>query len=161
LSFGYNPAPDGDDPTEVEIRIFATRLLGTREYAIAELKARIERKWPGAQGIQTVVEEMVQENLVSDSRFAEAFVRSRRNKLQGPLKIRSAIRTRGVDDATLAQAMDLPESSWIELAEQWLNRQGCVIATIQDRSRYYRRLQNRGFTHSQAMTALGRVGTEP
>ena len=160
MSFGNETNRLDEEPSELEIRIFATRLLGVREYAVRELIARICKKWPKALEAEKVVGEMVSENLVSDERYAESFVRSRRKKFQGPIKIRAAMGSKGVGDAIIASALSDTDESWIDLAAQWLGRSGYVSSSIQQRAKFYRRLINRGFSHSQAMTGLAQVDAE-
>ncbi len=88
------------------MRAFAYRLLGRREYGIVELEHRIRHKWPEAEECWELVGQLAGENLVSDQRYAEAFTRSRVQRHQGPLKIRAAMRGKGVPDSIIATAME-------------------------------------------------------
>jgi SOS response regulatory protein OraA/RecX len=45
---------------------------------------------------------------------------------------------------------------WRGLASEWLERQHSGPIDFNDKQKYYRRLLNRGFTHSQAMDAINR-----
>ena len=139
------------------IRAFAYRLLGRREYSRAELGQRITRKWPqlDRETLGALVESLVEENLLSDERFAESYVRSAIRKHQGPLKIRAALRARGVADALIASELDRFADQWTDLAWEWLERQNPGPLDFEARGKFYRRLVNRGFTHDQAMDALG------
>ena len=91
------------------MRAFAYRLLGRREYSLFELRQRLVRKWPSETDIDRraadLVDALASENLVSDERFAESFVRSRIQRHQGPVKIRAEMRTRGVPDSLIAQEL--------------------------------------------------------
>ncbi len=135
------------------MRAFAYRLLGRREYGLVELGQRIRQKWPEAEGVGGLVEQLAGENLVSDQRYAEAFTRSRVQRHQGPLKIRAAMRAKGVPDSTIVEAMEAEGGNWMELAREWLQRQHTGELRFKDKQKYYRRLVNRGFTHDQAMDA--------
>ncbi|MDT8320692.1 MAG: regulatory protein RecX [Xanthomonadales bacterium] len=139
------------------MRAFAYRLLGRREYSIAELVRRLEQKWPQAGDIGSLVESLVDENLLSDRRFAESFVRSRLQRSQGPLKIKAALRAKGVGDGDIAAALTADDGQWAELAAAWLQRQHAGALDYDDRKKYYRRLVSRGFTHEQAMEAINRL----
>lgn len=101
-----------------------------------------------------MVNELAGEGLVNDSRFAEAFLRSRIARFQGPRKIRAELRARGVSEADVEHALRREEQDWTALASQWLRRQGCALPVDERRDAYYRRLVNRGFSHDQAMDAL-------
>jgi regulatory protein len=138
------------------MRAFAFRLLGRREYSVFELDRRIRQKWPEASGVQDLLDALVEENLLSDERFTESFVRFRIQRYQGPLKIKAALRTKGVSDYLISRELEGHSDEWLDLAIQWLDRQNIGEIDFNARKKYYRRLVSRGFTHSQAMDALNR-----
>jgi regulatory protein len=148
-----HPPLSSSGPSSNEMRAFAYRLLGRREYSLVELENRIRQKWPEAEDIGNLVEQLAGENLVSDQRYAEAFTRSRVQRHQGPLKIRAAMRGKGVPDSIIAAAMEAEAEHWLELAREWLQRQHPGQLDFKDKQKYYRRLVNRGFTHDQSMDA--------
>ena len=153
-SFGAgNSEPGNSGPSNTEMRAFAYRLLGRREYSIVELENRIRQKWPEAEAVGELVGQLAEENLVSDERYAEAFTRSRVQRHQGPLKIRAAMRGKGVPDPIIATAMEAEADNWLELAREWLQKQHSGQLSFKDKQKYYRRLVNRGFSHDQAMDA--------
>ena len=143
------------------MRAFAYRLLGRREYSVFELDRRIRQKWPEADGVSDLIDALVEENLVSDDRYTEAFVRFRVQRYQGPLKIMAALRTKGVSDALISRELDARAEEWPELAAQWLERQNPGTIDFDAKKKYYRRIMSRGFTHSQAMDALNRTHSSP
>ena len=142
------------------MRAFAYRLLGRREYGIHELSQRLRQKFPNARrdpdDISELVDALIEENLVSDERFAESFVRSRANRHQGPLKIKAALQAKGVSGSEVSQALSLYDGEWTNLAHNWVHRQLPEELSYEERGKWYRRLRNRGFTHDQAMDALNR-----
>ena len=145
----------GDEaPSPNEMRAFAYRLLGRREYSAFELGRRIRQKWPDAGGTEELVAALVEENLLSDERFTESFVRSRLRRYQGPLKIRAAIRSKGVDDGLVNCELDSHAHEWTPLAREWLEGQHQGPIDFELKKKFYRRLVSRGFTHDQAMDAL-------
>jgi regulatory protein len=143
-------------PSSNEMRAFAHRLLGRREYSVFELDRRIRRKWPDADGVQDLLEALVEENLLSDERFTESFVRFRIQRYQGPLKIKAALRTKGVSDHLISRELDAYSEQWLDLAVEWLDRRNVGVIDFDAKKKYYRRLMSRGFTHSQAMDAINR-----
>ena len=156
------------DPNETpgasELRAFAYRLLGRREYSVFELGQRIRQKWHAAEGIDELSEELLQalqgENLLSDERFVESFVRSRVGRHQGPLKIRAALRDKGVSDALVSDELEAYSDQWTGLATEWLSRQLSGPIDYDLKKKFYRRLASRGFTHSQAMDAMNRISKD-
>jgi len=155
-------APDA--PSANELRAFAYRLLGRREYSVFELRQRLLQKWGDASDLDLLVEDLLQalvdENLLSDERFVESFARSRVARYQGPLKIRAALRQKGVEDRLIAAELDAPSGSWADLAAEWLDRQHAGPVDFEARKKLYRRLANRGFTHDQAMDAIDRLSRQ-
>ena len=145
-----------EQPSAGEIRAFAYRLLGRREYSMFELDQRIRRKWPQLEpsAAAALLEALVNENLLSDQRFTESYVRMSIRKQQGPLKVRAALRARGVADALVSCELGRHADRWIDLATEWLQRQHAGPLDFDDRKKYYRRLLSRGFSHDQAMDAL-------
>jgi len=146
-----------DTPSSNKMRAFAYRLLGRREYSAYELGQRIYRKWPEADGVEDLLQALAEENLQSDERYVESFVRFRLQRYQGPLKIRAALGTKGVSDTLVARELDAHAHEWSDLAEQWLDRQNTGTIDFDGKKKYYRRLTSRGFTHEQAMNALNRT----
>ena len=146
-----------DAPSLTEMRAFAYRLLGRREYSVFELDRRIRQKWPEATEVDELIAALVEENLVSDERYAEAFVRFRIQRYQGPLKIKAALRTKGISDALISRELNAHSDEWIDLAAQWLERQNPGAIDFEKKMKYYRRIVSRGFTHDQAMDALNQL----
>ena len=162
---------EGSQPSASEMRAWAYRLLGQREYSVAELGQRLRLKWPGPEsgpesgqgsgpgsdGVGELLDALVAENLLSDERFTESFVRSHIQRQHGPLKIRAALRAKGVADALIAAELDRHIDAWADLAAQWLERRHSGPLDYASRGKFYRRLLNRGFTHEQAMEAIDRT----
>jgi len=103
---------------------------------------------------EKVVSDLAGENLVSDQRFTEMFVRTRMRRLYGPVKIRGELRGLGVSDYLIAQEMAFEQETWFDSASQWAEKRCRGELDYQARSRIYRSLTNRGFTHEQANVAL-------
>ena len=148
--------PTGDQPSTSRVRAFAYRLLGRREYSVFELDQRIQRKWPELDStvIRDLLEALAEENLLSDERFTESFVRMAMQKHQGPLKVRAGLRAKGVADSLISRELDRHAGEWTDLAGAWLERQHPGPLDFDARKKFYRRLLSRGFSHDQAMDAL-------
>ena len=96
------------------------------------------------------------ENLLSDRRFAESFVESRSARGQGPLKIRYALRERGIGDQLAGAAMDTGDRRWCEQALSVRRKRFGAEppADIRERSRQARFLAQRGFEQEHIRYAL-------
>jgi len=151
------PEPAGS-PTAADIRVFALSVLARREYAVLELQSRLLRKWARSEGadglIAAVVDDLRCEGLVSNERFAASFIRSRMQRLQGPVKIIAELRARQVPEQVVSSAMLAYQDHWVRLAADWLQRHAPAGLDYPHRAKYYRRLIQRGFTHEQAVKGL-------
>jgi len=148
-----------------DIRAHAMSMLARREYSVNELHARLCTKWREAEDIvqlaDRLVDDLVTEGSLSDQRYVAAFVRSRGQRSQGPVKIRAELRQRQLSAELIEQELGQGLEYWVNLAATWLSRQHSGELQFEDRARYYRRLVNRGFSHEQAMSALSRYSADP
>ena len=87
----------------------AMKFLALRERSEQEVRARLRRSCYDEQTIQRVLDTLGLHDLVSDERFAEAWVRSRSRKY-GKNRIAQELRVKGVDRRQAQEALDtLPE----------------------------------------------------
>jgi len=142
------------DLTEAEVRDIALRYLGRREYAIEELRHKLVQRGADSEITDTVINELADENLVSDQRFTEMYVRMRVRRLFGPLKIRGELRSRGITDRLIAEVMPGGDDTWFDTASQWASKRCTGELDYAARAKIYRSLMNRGFTHEQANVAI-------
>ncbi|MGM0413426.1 MAG: regulatory protein RecX [Pseudomonadota bacterium] len=134
----------------------AIRLLARREYATAELNARLEQRGHERATVAAVVAELADEGLVSDERFAEAFINSRVERGQGPAKIGAELRQRGVETALAEPHLEAVD--WVERARAaYHHRFGNAEppADYRERAKRMRFLQQRGFTAEQVRRVVG------
>ena len=142
------------DLTEADVRDIAMRYLTRREYGIEELRQKLLQRDSDPDIAEKVVTDLVDENLVSDQRFTEMYVRMRIRRLFGPLKIRGELRSRGISEHLIAAAMPDGQETWFDVATQWADKRCHGELDYAGRAKFYRSLMNRGFTHEQANVAL-------
>lgn len=145
------------DLTEAEVREIAVRYLTRREYGIEELRQKLLQRGADSVFADTVVSDLADENLVSDQRFTEMYIRTRVRRLFGPLKIRGELRSKGIADYLIAEAMPSGQEAWFDAASQWASKRCQGELDYAGRAKIYRSLMNRGFTHEQANVALDRI----
>lgn len=143
--------------TEAEVRDMAVRYLSRREYGIEELKRKLIQRGAQSGLVESVVSDCVEQNLVSDERFAEMYVRTRVRRHFGPLKIRGELRQRGIGDQVIAYAMQLEQEVWFDSAAYWVARRVHSELDFAARAKLHRSLMNRGFSYEQANVALDRL----
>lgn len=146
--------------TESEIRDIALRYLGRREYAVQELRQKLLQRGADSRLTDTVITELVEQNLLSDERFTEMYIRMRVRLLFGPLKIRAELRGRGIADHLAAQFMPSEEDAWFNAAAKWAEKKCRGEMDYAERARVYRSLMNRGFTHEQANAAVDQISRQ-
>ena len=69
-----------------------------------------------AADVRSAVDRLAGEGWQSDTRFAEALVRSRASGGYGPLRIRAELSTHGLDREAVAAAMATFDGDWTEAA---------------------------------------------
>lgn len=150
--------PD-DEPAEVgaaDVRAAATRLLARREYARVELERRLTGRGLPRPVVAEVLDALAAENLLSDERFAESFVRARADRGYGPTRIRRELAERGVAGELADEAIAGAETDWDSLALRVrVKRFGPEVPPdFPGRARQMRFLNYRGFTEAQIRAAL-------
>ena len=122
------PETDPRQPelTEAALIERALRLLARREHSRVELRRKLlrGRSSNGGDGrnaeaqaqVNSVIDDLVRRDLLSDLRFAEAFVRRGVDRDQGPLKIRAGLRDRGVADDVIDDALTFSDDFWLDRA---------------------------------------------
>ena len=154
---------DTAPPSLSDLRIYAGRLLARREFAVAELRARLERRYSADESVRDLIRELLeslqQEGALSDLRFTESFIRSRLNRFHGPIKIRAQLRERHVPENIIESSLAELGEEWVPLAAAWVSRHGPGTLDFAQRAKYHRRLVNRGFSHQQANAALSEAAS--
>jgi regulatory protein len=137
-----------------DARTFAYRYLGAREHSCQELRDKLQRRGVPRDIAYIAVDELAEEGLVSDQRYAESFARSRIGRYQGPLKIRAELRKRGISDALIDQSLSAHEDDWLQLALHWAGKRLEGTLDREAKARLYRSGTRRGFSHEQMMRAI-------
>jgi len=133
------------------------RLLARREHSLRELTAKLVDRGLPQELVEEVVAELADEGLASDERFAESFVDLRMERGDGPVKLRRALRERGIADALIDRYLPADTGFWQHRAAQ-VSGHRFGPRPPRDRRDWLRRarfLERRGFTAEQVRAALG------
>ena len=95
----------------------ARRMLSMREHSVQELTRKLLVKGYTEKLVFHVVDELKEQGLISDQRFAESFVRSRIAKGNGPILICGELRSRGVSERILEEVLTHTTNFWLQLAQ--------------------------------------------
>ena len=144
--------------TAVDVRRAAMDLLARREHSRQELQRKLARRFAvDAEVIFSVINQLTQEGLQSDQRLAEALLRYRSNRGQGPLKIKAEMREKCIESDLIEQIFDEANIDWFDLALRVLEkRYGDGFAVdASERAKRTRFLQQRGFSFDHIQTVMG------
>ena len=145
------------DETLKLIRFSAIELLSRREHSRQELHRKLLSRFENNAStlITRVIEQLAVENLQCDQRFAEAFIRYRFNKGQGPIKIAFDLRQAGVVDDTIKLSLESLSNDWTDKAVQVLDKKFKMPISNEPsiKAKALRFLAQRGFSSETAYSA--------
>jgi len=145
------------------IRKKAMDYLSRREHSRYELYHKLSRHNFEKALINKQLEKLIDENLLSDQRFVEAFVHSRMRSGKGPVKITAELLERGVDEQLIYNSTDeVDESEWLEIAKTVLEKKlgNNQQLDYDNQLKLMKFLSNRGFTMDQIKTTVERFKTD-
>ncbi|WP_297363948.1 recombination regulator RecX [Thauera sp.] len=130
---------------EPSLRERALRHLARRDHSRAELARKLAGHGETAE-VEAVIERMAELGLQSDSRYAEAFVRSRAARF-GSSRLRSELSRRGIDRELIDEAIagECVESELDRARAVLHSRFSAAPADAREWARQARFLQARGF----------------
>jgi regulatory protein len=139
-----------------DIRARALGLLARREHSRLELARKLRQRGMAGADLEQVLDELAAARLLSDTRFAEEYARSRASRGYGPLRIRAELRERGIDDAGIQAALAELGEDWCQQARAARQRRFGAESPVdlKERARQSRFLQQRGFSPEQIRQAL-------
>ena len=125
----------------------AVKLLARREHSVLEIQRKLQQRDFPAEEITQALVALEQGDWLSDERYAEAYVRSRRLKGFGPARIAMELRERGVDEQLVASALVEDDDIWMETLVQTYQRKyrGTSPESFHEKAKRMRFLQYRGF----------------
>jgi len=143
----------------VSVRHKAIQYLAMREHSYLELSRKLLQKGYNAAEIDLALAKLIDDNLLSDARYGEAFVKSRVLKGHGPVKIRMELRDKGLSDAQIELSFCADgEIDWHEVIEKtWGKKYGSPAADVAEKAKQWRFLQYRGFTQAQISHLFHRI----
>jgi regulatory protein len=125
--------------------------LSRREHSEFELRKKLLAKGAAADAVDAMIGDLKRNNALSDDRYTEAYVRSRIERGDGPLKIRHELSRRGVSGVLIDRHMDHGDEFWERVLRKVCSRKFGVEAPgdYKEWARQARFLQIRGFAPEQ------------
>ena len=147
-----------DDSKQEFNRLLAkgVHLLAMREHSVKELTDKLKVNSDSNDIVYAVIDELLNKNYVSDERFTESYVRSRRNRGFGPMKIRSELSAKGIDSSMASEWLEASSPIWFDYArEQYHKKYGDMsVSDYNEWSKRARFMQSRGFSMEHIKVAL-------
>lgn len=109
----------------------ALGLLTRREHSRRELSRKLTSRGVDAADVRSAVDRLADEGWQSDTRFAEALVRSRVSGGYGPLRIKAELSTHGLDREAVVAAMATFDGDWTEAACDLVRRRFGPVRRIE------------------------------
>ena len=134
----------------ITARRAAMNLLARREHSFNELLQKLSEKFPEfskEEILLPALQRLQDENLQSDTRFAEAYVRYRSLRGFGPQKIAAELYSRKLDSDVLDSALYEKGPDWAAICAEALGKKFRIKANAAEVERIYwqRYLLQRGF----------------
>ncbi len=133
------------------IRAKALELLARREHTRLELRQKLFQRGFAADRIEPVLDQLVEERLLDEARFAELYAGARADKGYGPLRVARELRERGVAEDVVAATLVALEGDWLpKLRELHRKRfKSHIPADVAGRLQQTRVFRQHGFTLDQ------------
>lgn len=97
-----------------DVRAKALQLLARREHSSLELRQKLLQRGFAAEQIIPVLEQLIAEKWLDESRYAELYACFRADKGYGPLRIARDLRERGIPDEVVAETLATLEDCWLD-----------------------------------------------
>ncbi len=131
---------------ERSLRERALGFLARREHSRAELRRKLLAHAESPEELDALLEDLVQRNFLSESRFAEARAHVMSRKF-GAARIEHDLRARGISEEGAASAAREARTTEFERAlEIWRRKFGAPALDLKQRARQARFLLARGFS---------------
>ena len=136
------------DSEILEIKQAALRLLAIREHSRAELRRKLRSRETDEGLLERVLDGLEAQRALSDQRFVEAYIASRKRKGFGPVRIRMELREKGVDSGLASDWLDENNPEWDEVLKQAARRKfgQTSAADFRELGKRMRFLEYRGFS---------------
>jgi len=130
-----------------------------REHSVREITNKLLDKSSESDLVYAVVDELLEKKYLSDERFTESYIRARRNRGFGPVKILSELKAKGITSDILQEHLNESASVWFDNAKaQYQKKYGDEpvydYGTWTKRARF---MQSRGFTMEHIQLTLPNV----
>ena len=131
-------------------------LLSRREHSTKEIREKLLLRFDDCAVIDSVLTKLEKNNLISNLRFAEAYVSSRKRKGFGPKKIAFELSSKGVDES-LTNSVIIEEGDWESAAKLAFSKKFKDGPSPDTKEKLKQKsfLKNRGFRFKEIESVFG------
>ena len=134
----------------------ALDLLSRREHSSKEIREKLLLRFDDKITINSVITKLEENNLINDTRFAEAYVSSRKRKGFGPKKISFELLSKGVSESVANRIID-EEGGWKRAAKLAFTKKfkNGLSSDVKNSLKQKSFLKNRGFGFKEIESVFG------
>ena len=141
----------------ISLKARALRYLSAREHSRLELARKLTRHLEDGDDLNQLLDWLVAQKFLSDSRFAESLV-NRRSARYGSSRILSELQSHGLDDQAVSTLrISLLEDENERAFQVWEKKFGVAATSHEERAKQMRFLQQRGFSNSAIQFVIKRA----
>ncbi|NMP32205.1 regulatory protein RecX [Thalassotalea sp. M1531] len=139
-----------------EILHSAIGLLSRREHSEKELTQKLKVKQHPLDEIAPVIDYLVENNYLSNIRFAESVIRNKVNRGYGWQYIKQALKSKGIKREIYLAVLEEQSIDWYQQAQEAYQKRfgSSEILDQKDKAKRLRFLQYRGYSIDECMAAL-------
>ena len=133
----------------------ALDIISRREHSIKEVNEKLTKKFNADEIIESVIEKLLSNNLINDSRFAEMYTSARKKKGFGPKRIGYELSLKGVKEYIASEAIE-EEGGWTESALTVFNKKfrNGPASDFKQSLKQKTFMLNRGFTFKEIESVM-------
>ena len=134
----------------------ALDLLSRREHSSKEIREKLLLRFDEIVVINSVITKLEENNLINDTRFAEAYVSSRKRKGFGPKKISFELLSKGLSESVANRIID-EEGGWKGAAKLAFTKKfkNGLSSDVKNALKQKSFLKNRGFGFKEIESVFG------
>ena len=98
-----------NEPKAIRLKIMD--FLSRREHSSKEIFQKMSPRVEFKEMLEDSIDQLIQDGLISNERFAESYFQSRKNRGYGPLRIKNELKQKGVNEGlfnTIQEGTDWP-----------------------------------------------------
>jgi regulatory protein len=140
-----------------QIYQYALKCLSHREYSVQQLQTKLQQRFENDIIIKDVLQQLITKKLLSDERFADAYVRMRCQRGYGPLRICMELQARGITAELISETLANYDKSFQDQIKKVQQKKfGRRLPNVlSQKIQQMRFLNYRGFSTSQIKMVLG------